>query len=101
MNDLEELTGLKGQIERLAIQLERAQFAEYVQLLNRPTRLFFINFFSGIARGVGSGLGFTVVLAVLLMLLQRLAVLHLPLIGQFLAEIVRIVQAELHTVTKP
>lgn len=92
---------LKEQVERLAAHLERAQFAEYVQLLNRPGRLMTINFLSGIARGVGTGLGFTVILAILLLLLQELASRNLPVIGRFLADIVRIVQAQLHTPTIP
>ncbi|MFC4769535.1 DUF5665 domain-containing protein [Effusibacillus consociatus] len=94
-------TNLKEHIEQLALHLERAQFAEYVQLLNRPRRLITLNFVSGIARGVGTGLGFTVIFALLLMILQELADQNLPIIGKFLADIVRIVQAQLHTPTIP
>lgn len=99
MKDREDITKLNEYMERVAIQLERAQFAEYVQLLNHPRRLITINFISGIARGVGTGLGFTVVLALLLLILEELVSMHLPIIGQYLAEIVKIVNSQLHTPT--
>lgn len=97
MKRQDEGFGLQEQIERLAVHLERTQFAEYVQLLNRPKRLLMLNFVSGIARGVGSGLGFTVMLAILLIILQELAILNLPLIGKYIAEIVQIVKSQMHT----
>lgn len=101
MKRQEELNDFKDQIERLAAHMERTQFAEYVQLLNRPKRLLMLNFVSGIARGVGAGLGFTVILAVLLVILQELAILNLPLIGKYIAEIVQIVRVQMHTPTIP
>lgn len=101
MKRQDEGFGLQEQIERLAVHLERTQFAEYVQLLNRPKRLLMLNFVSGIARGVGSGLGFTVMLAILLIILQELAILNLPLIGKYIAEIVQIVKSQMHTPTIP
>lgn len=93
----EETRFLSDQIQRLAIQMERANFAEYVQLMQRPRRLIFLNFISGTARGVGIAIGFTVVAAVILYVLQKLTVLNLPIIGDFIADIVRIVNAQLHT----
>ncbi|WP_018132787.1 DUF5665 domain-containing protein [Effusibacillus pohliae] len=101
MKENEEMTRLAEWMERVALQLERARFAEYVQLLNRPARLLVLNFVSGIARGVGAGLGFTVIVAILLLILQELAVLNLPIIGKYIAEIVKMVQAQMHTPTVP
>ena len=40
-------------------------------------------------------IGFTILAALVLWLMQRLVVLNLPLIGNFIAEIVRLVQYEL------
>ena len=54
-----------------------------------------INFFSGVARGFGIAVGFTVVSAVFLMILGRIARLNLPLVSEFVADIVRLVQLEL------
>jgi hypothetical protein len=101
MVEKKDTTKLEEHMERLAVHLERAQFAEYVQLLNRPRRLVALNFISGIARGVGTGLGFTVIFALLLMILQELAYLKLPVIGKFLADLVKIVESQLHTPVVP
>ena len=57
-------------------------------------RLFF-DFLSGIARGVGFSLGFSVLGALLLYILRNIALSNLPVIGKFLAELVRIVENNL------
>ncbi|MFV9509966.1 DUF5665 domain-containing protein [Tepidibacillus sp. LV47] len=82
-------------IDELGIQLERVQIADYVALLNRPHRLFFINLLTGIARGIGIALGFTVFAATIIYILQKLGALNLPIIGDYIADIVKIVQAQL------
>ncbi len=52
-------------------------------------------FLLGLARGMGTAVGFTVLGAVLLVILQRLAQQNLPIIGNFLVEIVTFVQSRL------
>lgn len=95
----DDFSFLDKSIDRIAGHLERAQIADYVQLLNSPRRLFFLNLWGGIARGVGIVIGFTIVGAILLMLLQELALLNLPIVGQFIADIVKIVKAQMDTPT--
>lgn len=91
----EEIGILSQKIEELGLAMEKMKLAEYVELLNKPARLFFINFFSGIARGLGMAFGFTLLGAILIYTLQRLQVLNLPVIGDVIADIVKIVQAQL------
>lgn len=86
---------LAKKIDELGVALEKMKLAEYVELLNRPSRLFYINFFAGIARGLGMAVGFTILGALLIYTLQRLEVLNIPVIGGLIAEIVRIVQLNL------
>jgi hypothetical protein len=88
-----------AEVEHLAAYLERVNFAAYADLLQRPLRLAFINWWAGVFRGVGIGIGFTVVASLIILVLQWLAILNLPIIGKYVAEVVRIVQAELHTRT--
>jgi hypothetical protein len=90
------INALKERIEQLSLNLERMKLAEYVELLNRPWRLFYINFMSGLARGLGIALGFTVLSAVVIIVLQRLMVLNLPGMSSFIAEIVHLVQLQLN-----
>lgn len=91
----EEKNILARKIDELGVALEKMKLAEYVELLNRPSRLFYINFFAGVARGFGMAVGFAILGAVLIYSLQRLQVLNLPVIGGLIAEIVRIVQTNL------
>lgn len=89
------IKALKEKIEELSLNIERMKLAEYVELLNKPGRLLFVNFISGVARGLGIAVGFTLLGALVLFFLQRLVVLNLPVLSDFIAEIVRLVQSQL------
>lgn len=86
---------LADRVEELGLAMEKMKLAEYVELLNRPARLFYINFFAGLARGIGMAVGFTLLGAFLIYILKRLEYLNIPVIGEFIAEIVKIVQEQL------
>jgi len=75
--------------------IENLSIAEYVELVRNPRRMFFLNFISGIGRGFGIAVGFTVLGALSLVFLRYLLMLNLPGIGGFIAELVRIVQIRL------
>lgn len=82
-------------LEKLSQDMEKFNLAEYLQLINNPRRFFWINFLSGLFRGLGIALGATFLAAIFLWMVQRVVVLNLPLIGDFIAEIVKIVQNQL------
>ncbi|AFV11514.1 putative membrane protein [Thermacetogenium phaeum DSM 12270] len=97
---MREITGdlieaLKQKVDELSLNLERMKLAEYVELLNKPKRLLLINFISGVARGLGIAVGFTLLGALVLFILQRLVVLNLPVVSDFIATLVRLVQLQL------
>ena len=76
-------------------KLERANLAGFMELLQNPVRLIFLNFLGGLARGFGIAIGLTIVAGLFIVLLTRLASLNLPVIGQYIAELVRIVNQQL------
>lgn len=82
-------------LARLSQDLEKYNLAEYMNLLNNPRRYIWLNFSGGVARGLGFGLGATILAALIIYIMQRLVVLNLPLIGDFIAELVRIVNEQL------
>ncbi|NLY53864.1 MAG: hypothetical protein GX060_04475 [Firmicutes bacterium] len=86
---------LNSKVEELAYYLERMRLAEYIALFNRPWRLMWLNFLAGLARGVGIAIGGTILAALVIFLLSQLAILNLPVIGDFIAELVKIVQGQL------
>ncbi|MCM3632221.1 MULTISPECIES: DUF5665 domain-containing protein [Paenibacillus] len=100
--DDKELTQLKKSLDaveerliKVTNDLERTQIADYVNLMNRPMKLMWRHFMAGIARGVGSALGVVIFATLILYLLQMLGALNLPIIGDYIADIVRIVQNQL------
>ena len=87
----EVLALLTRQLDRL----ERLRLADYVRYVDDRKRLFWSHFWAGVARGIGSAVGFTILGAILVLILQDLARRNLPLIGDALAEIVSVVQRQL------
>lgn len=81
-------------LEKLVSHLESLRIAEYMDLLERPAKLILINLIAGVARGLGIAIGATVIFAVVLNLLHQLILLNIPGIGEFIADIVRIVETK-------
>ncbi|MNW25327.1 hypothetical protein D3C74_20660 [compost metagenome] len=88
-------TVTKAVAKGAATRMEYARLADYALLLNRPLRLIWLNLLSGTFRGVGIAIGFTFFAATIIYILQVLGALNLPIIGDYIADIVRIVQRQL------
>lgn len=86
---------LIDRIEHLAGNVEKLRLSEYLQYVSDTRRLIWVNFISGVARGFGFAVGFSLLGALFIVLLQRMAVDSLPVIGEFLAEVIRIVEKNL------
>jgi hypothetical protein len=86
---------LTTKINDIAQQLERVQIADYVDLINSPRKVIQSNILAGISRGIGFTIGVTVFTAVIVYLLQQLGALNLPIVGNFITEIVKYVQFQL------
>lgn len=86
---------LLEKIEELSLKMERMNIAEYMNMLNDPKRYLMVNFTAGLARGIGTAIGFTLLGALVIYLMQRIVLLNLPVIGDFIADIVRLVQDQM------
>ena len=91
----EVIESLRDRVSQLAVNMEKMRLAEYVGLIENPWRLVYINFISGIARGFGIAIGFAILGAIIILVMQRLVTLNLPVIGGFIADIVEIVMAQM------
>ena len=83
---------LNDNIERLLRFLEKKRIEQLVDLLGSKKEIIKRNFLAGIFRGIGFGIGVTVVTAIIIYLLQRLVRLNLPWVGKFITDIVEIVE---------
>ena len=85
----------RERIERLMGALERMRLDEYVEYASNRRRLVWQNILYGLCRGLGFTLGFSVLGALLAVLLRSLVVDNIPLIGGFLAEVIRAIEARM------
>ena len=83
------------QINRLNKNLLENNIIDIAQLLGNRKRLLTTNLIAGISRGVGIGIGVTVISAALVIILQKIVTLNIPVIGEYIADIVDIVQKSL------
>ena len=83
---------LNYNIERLINFLEKKNIDQMIDILSTKKEIIKRNFLAGIFRGVGFGIGVTIVTALIIYLLQTLVRLNLPGIGSFINDIVAIVE---------
>lgn len=90
-----ELDWLVRRLEHVAERMEQMHLERYLRYVHNWRRRLLMDFLGGIVRGVGFSVGFTVLGALLLYILRNIALANLPVIGEFLAELVRIVEQKL------
>lgn len=83
---------LLEQIDNLNKNLLESNILDIAQLLGNRKKLLFTNLIAGISRGVGIGIGVTIITALLVLLLQKIVTLNIPVIGEYISDIVEIVQ---------
>ena len=83
---------VKEKISQWMEATERLRLAEYIQYVDNKKRMLFLQFIGGLARGLGTAVGFTVLGAIVILILRNLASRNLPVIGDFLAKLVNLVQ---------
>ncbi|KAF6629175.1 hypothetical protein H6F38_17910 [Paenibacillus sp. EKM208P] len=82
-----EVKRLNKRLDQIADTLERAEFKDILENYSSTKRRIMSNLTAGIARGLGLTLGTVVILALLAWLLSFLVQLNLPVIGDFIAEL--------------
>ena len=90
-----ELDWLVRRLEHVDQRMEQIHLERYLRYVHNWRRRLLMDFLGGIVRGVGFSVGFTVLGALLLYILRNIALANLPVIGEFLAELVRIVEQKL------
>jgi hypothetical protein len=80
------------ELDLLAKRLENSGIAEYVKLSQRTGKILWLNFISGVAKGLGFTLGTTLVLAALYKIVSRIISMNIPYLTELLKRVVEIVQ---------
>ncbi len=84
-----KLIDIEKKVNEISEKLEKTRISEYIDMANNPKRMVYYNFLYGLARGLGTAIGLTVLAAVLLYVLRRFV--DLPLIGELIANLLDIV----------
>lgn len=79
-------------LEQLNYTLTKNNILEFAELLGNKRQLIFRNLLTGVAKGIGIGIGFTILTAILLIVLQKIVTLNIPVIGDYISDIVEIVE---------
>lgn len=83
---------LNDNIEKLIVKLENKNLEEIFYILGNKKEIAKRNFIAGIFRGIGIGIGVTIVTAIIVYFLQKLVKLDLPIIGKYINDLVEIIQ---------
>lgn len=83
-------------VKKLFDEFNRAHLLEYIELVNSPKKLFWLNFLSGLAKGLGLTIGTAIVLTILFKLTQHIISLNIPYITVWVSEWIGEVSNLLH-----
>lgn len=83
---------LNKKLDDLNYLLTKNKILELAELLGNKKELLLRNIWSGIAKGIGIGIGVTIITAIILIILQKIVTWNIPIIGEYIADIVDIVQ---------
>ncbi len=87
---------LEKKIEEFISAAERMRLGEYVRFESDRKRRLADAFWQGVLRGVGAVIGFAVVSTMIVYILQSIAQRSLPVISDFVADIIRLVQLRIN-----
>lgn len=85
----EKTTDMTQRLEAFALRMEQSRIAEYMNYLENPRRLIWLNLLMGLARGFGFAIGLGLLSAVAIYILQLVVRMNLPLISDFLVDILQ------------
>ena len=83
---------LEKSIDKLNSILNRKNILELYELLGNRKELLKRNLLSGIYKGIGAGIGFYLLTAILFFILQKIVKLNIPIIGQYLSDLLEVAQ---------
>ena len=86
---------LEERMDRFLRAAEQMRLADYVAFASDRKKRLLDAFWQGVARGLGIMVGFSILGAVVLFILQDLAKRNLPGISDFVAQVVALVQLRL------
>ena len=86
---------INEKIDNINEKIEKSKIFQMSYLMGSRSEIIKRNLLAGIAKGVGLGIGITLISAVIVYVLQKIIRLNIPIVGEYIADIVSIVQKSL------
>ena len=83
---------LSKSLDKINENMQNKNVQEMLSIIGSKKKIFWNNFWAGIARGIGVGIGITIITATLILILRNIVALNIPVIGEFIADIIDIVE---------
>ena len=83
---------IENKIDKIINAIEKSNIIEISYIIGSKKEILKRNLIAGISRGVGIGIGITIITSIIVLILRRLIMLNIPVIGDYIADIVSIVE---------
>lgn len=93
MNEDKKIDKLNKNLDTINSILSEKNIKELSEILGDNKKIIFKNFFAGISKGIGLGIGVSLISAIIVILLQKIVKLNIPVIGDYVADIIEIVKS--------
>ena len=80
------------QLNNLNNTLNKNKVLELIEIAGNSRKYLARNFMSGISRGIGIGIGFSIITALIVYVMQKIIRLNIPVLSQYISDIVEIVE---------
>ncbi len=80
------------QLNNLNNTLNKNKVLELIEIAGDSRKYLVRNFMSGISKGIGIGIGFSIITALIVYVMQKIIRLNIPVLSQYISDIVEIVE---------
>ena len=80
------------ELSKINRRLYEGRILDIAELLGNTKKMLIRNFSAGIVRGMGMGIGFYLITAIIVYFMQKIIKLNIPLISNYISDIVAIVE---------
>lgn len=83
---------INQKIDNINKKLDKSGIMEMSYIMGSKKEIIKRNLIAGMSRGIGIGIGITLISSIIVYFLQKLIKLNIPVLGEYIADIVEIVQ---------
>lgn len=86
---------INKKIDNINEKIDKSRIVEISYIIGNKKEIIKRNLVAGISRGIGIGIGITLISSAIVYLLQKIIKLNIPVLGEYIADIVAIVKGNL------